>query len=129
MASIISQWLIILFALWLIVVSLVMIASPQRALQGLSKMASTNLINYTEITLRLIAGAALATYAEFSKFPETFRIVGLFIIFSSLMLYLVPRRWHAAYAVWWSRNLPPVFIRFAAPFSLVAGGMLIYVVV
>ncbi len=99
-----------------------MILNPQKALGYLGKMASTNLINYSEITLRLIAGVALWRYSEFSKAPELLHVIGLFLAFTAIVLFLVPRKWHAAYAVWWSRKLSPAMVRLSAPFSLVAGG-------
>lgn len=64
--------------------------------------------------------------AEASKLPQFFETAGLFIIASSIVLLLIPLRWHSGYAVWWSNRLTPVAVRSLAPFSLVAGASLIY---
>ena len=128
MMTTIAQWTIILAGVWLIAVAALMAASPRRALYYLAMAASTDFINYTEITLRLVAGAALVVYADHTRAPEIFRIAGWFIAATSAMLYVVPRRWHARYAVWWSRKLGPILVRSMAPFSMAAGGLLIYAV-
>lgn len=124
-----AQWLIILFGVWIIAVGLLMLIKPQAALRYLGKAASTHAINILEITWRLIAGIALAIYAEHSKFPDVFRVLGYFIIATSALLYFVPRRWHARYAVWWAENLPASLVRFASFFAFAAGAFLIYAAV
>ncbi len=129
MINFIAQSLTVLFGVWLIAVSVFMLAAPQTALRYLGKMASTDLINYSELTLRLIAGLALWRYAEFSKAPEILRVAGIFFVITSIILIVVPRKWHAAYAVWWSKKLSPAMVRLSAPFSLAAGGLLIYAVI
>ena len=122
----IAYWLLILSGLWLIAVGVFICARPLIALQYLGKMASTNLINYTEISLRMISGFAFVIYEELSRFPEVLRISGWFLIISSAILFLIPRRWHAAYAVYWSKKLTPLYLRIASPFSLAAGTFLIF---
>ena len=129
MLTTLAQGLVVLCGLWLIAVGLLMGARPRTALRYLGKMASTNTINYTEITLRLIGGLALWQAAPISRFPEVFKLFGLFVVVSSLVLYFIPRRWHATYAVWWAERLPPPVVRGMAVFSLAFGGLLIYAVV
>ena len=106
-----ARIVVMLFAAWLITVGLLMAVNPKLALRGLSKMASTNLINYTEITLRLIAGLALWRFAAQSDYPDILRAAGIFIAVTSGMLYLTPREWHAGYARWWATKLPPMLVR------------------
>lgn len=124
-----AQCLVVAFGLWLIVVSGLMLTKPKTALRLLSKAASTNLINYGEITLRLIAGVALIISAASSKAPGILHVAGIFIAGSSLVLYFVPRTWHAKYALWWSERLEPQVVRLLTPFSLAVGLWLIYAVV
>lgn len=124
-----AQWLVMLSGIWLIAVSMLMVASPQTALRHLSKMASRNFINYLEITLRMIWGLALVEYAKFSRFPEVLRSFGLLLVITSAVLFLIPRKWHARYAVWWSNKLPPPFVRIASSFSFALGVFLIWAVV
>lgn len=125
----VAQGLVILFGLWLIAVSGLMLARPHVALRYLARAASTDLINYGEITLRMIAGLALVACADLSRFPQAFRVAGWVIAATSAVLLFVPRRWHALYAVWWSEKLTPGWVRVAAPFSLGVGILVIYAVV
>ena len=124
-----TRWVVILGGVWLIAVSCFMLARPQTALRCLGKMASTNLINYAEISSRMIWGIALVLAAELSKFPEVFRILGLFLAATSAVLFLVPRKWHAGYASYCSNRLSPPLVRIFAPFSLAFGIFLIYAIV
>lgn len=102
---------------------------PERALHVLSLTASTRTINNFEQGLRLSAGLALLLRAPVSKLPLTFEIAGWFIVLSSLVLLVLPLRWHAAYACWWADRLAPAAVRAVAPFSALAGFGLIYVAV
>ena len=121
-------WVVILSGVWLIAATGVMLVRPRIALQFVGKMASTNLINYSELTLRLIWGLALVVYAEFAAFPQTFRVMGFVLAVTAIILLLVPRKWHAAYAVFWSNKLTVPLVRFFAPFSLALGIFLIWAV-
>jgi hypothetical protein len=99
---------------------------PKNALHVLSLTASTRLINNVEQGLRLIAGLALVLRAPASKLPQAFEIAGWFIILSSLVLLILPLRWHSAYACWWASRLAPAAVRVIAPISAAAGAGLIY---
>ncbi len=128
MITTVAQWLVILSGIWLIAVSIFMFASPQTATRCLSKAASTNFINYLELTLRGIWGLALVQYAELSGFPEVFRIFGWFMVVTTAVLFFIPRKWHARYAVWSVKLIAP-YMRIASPFSLAFGIFLIYAIV
>jgi len=117
--------LLLLAAAWLIGVSVFIFMRPQVALVYLGKFASTNLINWTELSLRMISGFAFLQYAETSQFPQLFFIFGWMLVITAGCLFLIPRRWHAAYAIYWSEKLTPLLVRVAAPFSLLAGVFLI----
>ncbi len=116
-----------LSGLWLIVIAGLMWARPQNCLSWLSKFASTWQINVTEMSLRGAVGLSFLVRSPSSKAPELFEIGGWFIFVTSIMLLIVPRRWHAAYAVWWSKKLPTSFVRAMAPLTAAAGLTLIYV--
>lgn len=120
--------LLLLSAGWLIGVALFAACWPKRALESLAGMASTNWINYSEITLRLTSGLAFLFYADSSRFPQVLRIFGWILIATSAMLYLVPRRWHHRYALFWSRMLNPYLLRVAAVVSLAAGMFLLFAI-
>jgi hypothetical protein len=124
----IAKWTTVLFGLFLIAAGLVMLFAPQRAHATIRKAGSTNLINYSEITIRMIPAAALILSSGLSRFPLAFQLVGWFMLATSLVLYLVPRRLHHNFALACAGMLKPTYIRLAAPFSLVFGCLVIYAV-
>lgn len=121
-----ARIILILFGLFLIGVGLLMLFDPKRARAYIGQAGSTNFINYFEITIRMIPAAALVIYADFSKYPEAFKILGWFMLGTSLVLYFVPRRMHHAYALWCARMLKPFYIRLMAPFSVIFGCLVLY---
>ena len=121
-----AHCLVVLSSVWLIGVSLFMMTKPQTALVYLGKMASTNLINYTEITIRIIVGIAFVVFASHSRFPMMLEVFGWILVVTSLVLYFIPRKWHSAYAVFWSKKLTPLMTRLAGLIGLAAGIFLLY---
>lgn len=126
--TIAAKYIVILFGIFLIGVGVLMRFKPAKAREFLRKAGSTNLINYAEITIRMIPAAGLVLYAEYSKFPKVFWVLGWFIIATSLVLYLVPRRIHHAYALMCSDILTPRRIRLLSPLSILFGTVIIYLV-
>ena len=124
--EVVAKYIVILFGTFLIGVGLLMLLKPIKARTYLRQAGSTDLINYTEITIRVIPAAGLVLYSEYSKFPEVFRYFGWFMIATSLALYFVPRRLHHRYAVLCADILSPGLIRITSPFSILFGTALIY---
>ncbi|WP_420430171.1 hypothetical protein [Hyphobacterium sp.] len=112
--------------LWLIAVAALMASAPSRALQGLAGMGSTPLIHFGEHALRSLAGLALIGASETARFPTIFYVSGLFLVFSSALIVIAPRRWHHAYAQFWAQRLPVWSIRWLAPLSAAAGLALLW---
>ena len=121
-----AKWVIILFGLFIISVGFLMLFNPEKARLTLRKAGSTNLINYAEITIRLIPAIALILYADFCKIPEAFKVFGWFMLITSLVLYLVPRRMHHAYSMKSADILKPLYVRLISPFAFLFGGLIIY---
>lgn len=121
-----AKYIVILFGVFLISVGLIMLSSPTKTRKYLRKAGSTNLINYAEITIRMIPAAGLVIYSELSKYPEIFQFLGWFMIATSLVLYFVPRSIHHKYALWCADILKPNYIRLISPFSLLFGCVIIY---
>ncbi len=114
---------------WLIAVACLMAFRPTRFLHLLSLTASSWRINLAEQGLRLVAGFALIVRADASKLPLLFEVGSWFIVGSSVVLLLMPLRWHAGYAIWWSRKLTTRSVRAIAPVSGALGAALIYAAV
>ena len=114
-------------ALWLLVVAIFMALRPGYCLHFLSLMASNWRINLSEQGLRLLAGLALVVRSPSSKVPWLFEVGGWFIVATSILLIILPLRWHAAYGAFWYRRLTPRVVRFLAPVSALMGMGLIYI--
>ena len=124
--TLLAKYIVILFGVFLIGVGFLMLLKPEKAREYLRQAGSTNLINYTEITIRMIPAAGLILYSEFSRFPEIFKNFGWFMIGTSLVLYFVPRRLHHRYALMCADILKPQLIRVTSPFSMLFGVAIIY---
>ncbi len=124
-----AKYLVILFGIFLISTGFLMLFNPEKARAILRKAGSTNFINYAEITIRMIPAAALIIYANFSKYPEAFKLLGWFMIVTSLVLYLVPRSMHHKYSLYCANILKPNYVRMVAPFSMAFGSLLVYAVI
>jgi uncharacterized membrane protein YfcA len=121
-----AKWVIILFGIFIIFVGFLMLLKPQKARNTLRKAASTNFINYAEITIRLFPAIALILYSDFSKFPEAFKIFGWFMLITSLILYIVPRKIHNNFSMKSADILKPIYIRLLSVFAFLLGGLIIY---
>ena len=124
----IAKLTVIGFGIFIICASLIMLFAPQKAKQILRKAGSTNFINYAEITIRMIPAAALILYSDFSKYPEFFKILGWFMLVTSLVLYFVPRRIHHNYSLKCADTIKPLYFQFISPFAFLFGATLIYCV-
>lgn len=126
MITIIAKYTIILFGLFFIFIGFLMFFNPKKARSILRKAGSTNLINYGEITIRMIPATALIIYANLSKFPEVFKIFGWFMLITSLVLYVVPKHHHHKFSNKAADVLKPLYFQFISPFSIIIGAIIIY---
>lgn len=113
-------------SIWLVGVGMLMAIRPRRFLHFLGMTAATRRINNTEQGLRLLVGVALVVQAGSSKLPMLFAIGGWFIIVSSVILLVIPLRWHAGYAIWWAARMRLWMVRAIAPASAAFGAGLLY---
>jgi uncharacterized membrane protein YfcA len=124
-----AKYVVILFGVFIISIGILMLFLPEKALAILRKAGSNNLINYTEITIRLIPAIALVVYAPYSRSPQILKLFGWFMIATSLVLYFIPRKYHHAYSMKWAEILKPMHVRLIAPLAFIFGAVLIYSVV
>lgn len=122
----VALMLVMLSSAWLVFVAWLMWNRPADCLHWLSLMASTWQINVSELGLRGLAGVALVVRSGSSKAPDLFELGGWFVVVSSVVLLLIPRQWHAAYAVWWSKKFSANHVRILSPFSALFGLSLAY---
>jgi len=121
-----AKWTVIMFGVFIILTGFLMLFSPEKARQLVRKAGSTKLINYSEITIRMIPATALILYAEYSKFAVFFKYLGWFMLVTSLVLYFVPRKWHHGYALKCAELMKPKYFQLISPISFLFGGILIY---
>ena len=126
MITTISKWTVLLFGAFIIFVGFIMLFAPKKARATLRKAGSTNFINYMEITIRLIIAVALILYADFCKFPEAFIIFGWFMLITSLILYIVPRKTHHNFSLKSAEILKPIYFQLISPFAFLFGGLIIF---
>ncbi len=124
-----AKWTIVFFGLFFIWVGLTMLFNPGKAGEILRKAGSTNFINYTEITLRMIPAVALIVAADTSKYPDAFRLFGWSMLCTSLILYFVPRRIHHDFSIRAANILKKSYFQLISPFSFAIGVLLIYSVI
>lgn len=122
----IAKWVVILFGIFIIFMGFIMLIRPKKARATLRKAGSTDFINYAEITIRLIPAIALILYADFSKFPEVFKIFGWIMLITSLVLYVVPRKIHYSFSMRSADMLKPIYFQLLSPFAFIFGGLIIY---
>ena len=103
-----------------------MLVHPHTALHYIGKFASTTLIHYLELVLRLIFGVSLIFFADLSKSPITLNLFGAFLIGTTAILFFVPRKLHAKLANFFSHKLTVLHMRVGAPFAFGFGSFLIY---
>ncbi|MBA4298926.1 hypothetical protein SAMN03080617_01572 [Algoriphagus alkaliphilus] len=124
----VAKYTVILFGLFIICVGVLMLFAPKKARETLKKMASTNFINYTEITVRMIPAMGLIIYSDFSKYPFAFKVFGWFMLGTSLVLYFIPRKWHHTYSLKSAEILKPLYFQLLSPIAFLMGGAIIYCV-
>ena len=106
MIQILALAALFLAAGWLALVASVCAVRPGKAREALAAFGTTWTIQIGEQILRGLAGAALIVRAPLSKAPEVFTVAGWFVLASSVLILVLPRRWHNAYSVWWARHTP-----------------------
>ena len=89
-------------------------------------MGSTWAIQLGEHGLRGLAGAAMIMRADASKAPLAFEAIGWFVLATSLLILLLPRSWHHAYARWWAARIPTWAFRIASLPTLIGAVLLAY---
>ncbi|RAJ27890.1 hypothetical protein LX77_00464 [Gelidibacter algens] len=126
MIILIAKWVVIFFGIFIIFIGFIMLTNPIRARNTLRKAGSTNIINYAEITLRLIPAIALIVCSELSKFPIAFKIFGWIMLITSLILYIVPRKLHHRFSMKSADMLKPFYFQLISPLAFLFGGLILY---
>ena len=121
-----SKGIVTLFGIFILFAGFLMLLKPQKARAALKKFASTNFINYLEITIRLIVSIALLLCSDYCKSPIAFKILGWFMFATSLLLYCTPRKIHHSFSMKSADFLKPMYFRIISPFAFLFGGLILY---
>lgn len=117
-----------LAGLWMCGLGILMLTMPRLALAPLARMGSTRSIHVGELVIRIVVGVAFILSASATSVQQAFVAFGSFLIISALVLLALPRRWHAAYSVWWSRRISEPAVRLIGLPSVAAGIALTWLV-
>ena len=126
MLQTISLGVVLIAAVWLVGVGLFMTFCPSYAAHLCERMAaelqaSNWRVHVPEQLLRILAGAALIQRSPASKAPLFFGIFGWILVVSSIILLLLPVRWHGGFGNFLRPLLKPRPIRLLSPVPVIAG--------
>lgn len=91
---------VVAFGAFLVGLAVVIAVKPLLAERFLTSFASSARAHYAEQVSRLIAGAAIVTFAPSMWYPDLFNVFGWLIIVTALALLLVPWQWHHRFGKW-----------------------------
>lgn len=129
MIEIFSKYILFLFGAFFIVVGFIMFLKPETVRNTIRKAGSTRFINFAELLTRMIPGAAFVFYADYSPYRLIFKMIGFFIILSSVVILLVPRKIHHAFSNQCAAILKPFYLKLIAPISVLLGIVLISLII
>ncbi len=117
--TLISGLFVVAFGLYMIGLSALCIARPERARRFLQLFASTPRAHYIEQATRLVAGAALVLFSPSMWYSFLFEVFGWIIVVTAVGLLLIPWRWHHRFAEW----VVPMALRYLKVFAVSAFGL------
>lgn len=89
---------VLLFSLFLIALGGASLLSPAKAKAFLLGFATSAFTHYLEMALRLIVGGSILSQAPHLRYPGAFTIFGWMLIGTSVVLFLLPWKWHRRFA-------------------------------
>jgi hypothetical protein len=117
--------ILVAFSLFLVGLTVVVFAKPAVAERFFMSFATSARAHYTEQVVRLLIGTSLIIRSGAMWQPKIFGFVGWAIVFSSLVLILIPWQWHYRFG----EEVRPMVIRHMKLFAvglLAFGVLLIY---
>jgi hypothetical protein len=85
-------------ALFLLLVGVIGLSKPTFAKSFFTGFATNPFKHYLEIAVRIVVGLAFIVHSGQSLAPKTLNVLGWVLIITSLVLALIPWRWHKTFA-------------------------------
>lgn len=116
---------VVLAALYLVGLAVASFVAPAKTAAFLNVFAGSARAHYTEIGIRLLVGAALVVAAPRMLYADVFYWFGWVLVVTSIILLLLPWRWHHRFA---QRVVPPLTKRvwLFGLLSLPLGGVILF---
>lgn len=89
---------VVLVALYFIALGTCSLLAPAVARRFLLGFAGSAAAHYTELLVRLVAGAAILVHAPKLPFADAFNVLGWVLLVTTIALFLVPWQWHHRFA-------------------------------
>jgi hypothetical protein len=118
---------VVLAAIYLIGVAAASFLAPRLAARFLDSFASSARAHLAEMAIRLLVGWAFILYSPQMLYGFAFRLFGWVLVVTSLLLLLVPWRWHHKFAQVAVRPLTRRVWLFGV-ISLPLGGVILFAV-
>jgi len=118
-------YLIALFGILLVLLSVVMVANPEYWSRGIVKFSKVAYFHPLEIVSRLLFGAIFITFADQTLYPTLMSVIGYVLVAVGIGLSLTPPSKHRRFAAWSAQRFKSVF-RPAGALSFVFGIFIIY---
>ncbi len=110
---------------YLIALGVAAFIRPAKVTTFMGGFAGTLRAHFIELALRILVGTSLIASAPTMRMPEVFRAFGWVLVGTSLVLLMLPWRWHRRFAQWSvpqaTANLPLLGIA-----SIVGGTFLLW---
>ena len=92
--------IVVTAAMYLLALGGTALVRPESARQFIGAHATTRTLHFTELGLRILAGASLIITAPHAAFTPVFLLFGWVLVASSVVLAIVPWRLHQRFAAW-----------------------------
>ena len=121
------KYLIILFGVFIVVTALIMLIRPALFLDHMQRYSHTASMHAMAVVVRVILGIALILYAEHSKFPLVFEIIGWLSVIAAAIFAVIPHKRFTNLINWVVKRFTP-YARVGASVGILFGAFLIYAV-
>lgn len=121
----VSQIIVILFGALIGLLSIWGIVAPQKIMKLAKDTMSWDYGVYLAVAVRVLLGAALILFADASRFPVTFQVLGWITILAAVVIAVAGRARLRRFTAWMDKYSPSI-IRGWLVVGVAFGGFLVY---